>query len=148
MTRSLRVLSGSRPLSRRLGDAGLRHFFLDAGECRFARFFPRFPNGSHVYPLIVRASSSYSSPKHHDRSGEEACLFHYARMSVQLRPTLVFGLDMRDKRYDDAPQMIVRKPTFPDSEGYPNSINSPWPDGQARMRCQCGGGCNEGIAMD
>jgi len=22
-------------------------------------------------------------------------------------------LDIRDKRYDDAPQMIVRKPTFP-----------------------------------
>ena len=49
-------MSGSRPLSRGLGDAGLRHFFLDAGECRFVRFVPRFPYASHVYPLIVRGS--------------------------------------------------------------------------------------------
>ena len=83
MSRPLRVLSGSRPLSRGLGDAGLRHFFRDAGECRFVRFVPRFPYASHVYLLIVRGSSSYSSPKHHNRSGEDACLLHYAHMTVQ-----------------------------------------------------------------
>jgi hypothetical protein len=27
--------------------------------------------------------------------------------------------------------MVAREPTFPDSEGYPDSINSPWPDGQS-----------------
>jgi hypothetical protein len=40
---------GSRVLSRRLGDAGLGHFFLDAGECRFVRFVRRFPYRSHIY---------------------------------------------------------------------------------------------------
>src|ERR1035441_6553453 len=113
MTRSLRVLSGSGVLSRGLGDAGLCHFFLDAGECRFVGFVPSFPYGSHVHPRIVRGSSPCSSPKHHDRSGEDACLLHYAQMSVQFRPTLVFWLDMRDERDDDAPEMIVREPTFP-----------------------------------
>ena len=83
MTRPLRVLSGSRPFSRGLGDAGLRHFFRDAGEYRFVRFVHRFPYASHVYLLIVQGSSSYSSPKHYDRSAEDACLLHYAHMIVQ-----------------------------------------------------------------
>jgi hypothetical protein len=117
MTWLLRVLPDPRRLSRGLGDAGLGHIFLDAGECRFVRFVPRFPYGSHVCPLIVRGSSPYSSPEHHDRSGEDLCLLHYAQMAVQLRPTLVFWSDIRDKKYNDAPQLIVRKPTFPDGEG-------------------------------
>ena len=50
MARPLRVLSDSRVLSRGLGDARLRHFFPDTGECRYVRFVPGFPYGSHVYP--------------------------------------------------------------------------------------------------
>ena len=110
MTRPLRVLSGSPPLLRGLCDTGLRHFFLDPGECRFVRFGSRFPYGSHIHPKVLRAISSYSSPEHHDRSGGDGRLLHYAHMTVQLRPTRVFWLDIRDERCDDAPQMIVRKP--------------------------------------
>ena len=37
--------------------------------------------------MIRRAFGlGYSSPKHHDRSDEDACLLHYAQMYVQLRP--------------------------------------------------------------
>jgi len=47
------------------------------------------------------------------KESNKATLARYAQMSVQGRPTLVFGLEIRDKRYDDAPQMIVREPIYP-----------------------------------
>ena len=33
-----------------------------------------------------------SSPRHHDRSGGNACLLHYAQMSEQLRSRILVGL--------------------------------------------------------
>ena len=89
---ALRVLSGSRVLSCGLGNAGLFHFFLDAGECRFVRFGRGFLYVSHVYSPIVRGSSSYSSRADHDIDGEGTCLLHSAQMSVQLRPGVLKGL--------------------------------------------------------
>jgi hypothetical protein len=53
-------------------------------------------------------------------------------MSVQLRPALVLWLDNHHKKYDDGPQLIVRNPTFPKSEGYAEFSSSPRPDGQAQ----------------
>jgi hypothetical protein len=52
VTRALRALSDSRHLSRGFGDAGLRHFLLDAQERRFVRFVPGFLYGSHAYLQI------------------------------------------------------------------------------------------------
>ena len=51
---------GSRHLSCGLGDAGLGHFLLDAGECGFVRFVRSFRCRFHVYLLIARRTSSYS----------------------------------------------------------------------------------------
>jgi hypothetical protein len=64
--------------------------------------------GSLTVPMstpIVGRSASHFSPEHHDRSGKDACLSHIAQMSVQLRPTLVFRLDIGDKNYDDAARL-------------------------------------------
>ena len=76
MARPLQVLSGSRVLSCGLGNAGLFHFFLDAGECCFIRFGPGLLYFPHVYSPIGRGSFSCSPHKYYDISREDVCLVH------------------------------------------------------------------------
>src|ERR1019366_2675569 len=51
---------------------------------RFMDFEPRVLHQKPLPTMVRRAFGvGYSSPKHHDRSGEDACLLHYAQMSEQ-----------------------------------------------------------------